>query len=124
MSELRLERINEEMRKALGEILQREVKDPRLGGLCTVVRVRLTSDFDHGKVYVSFIGGEDEAADGMRALKQAGGFIARQAGKRVRLRRTPRLEFVRDDSIAYGVYISHKIDEVMSGAGENGEQDE
>ncbi|NLT16054.1 MAG: 30S ribosome-binding factor RbfA [Clostridiales bacterium] len=123
MSELRLERVNEEMKKALGEILQREVKDPRLKGMCTVVRVRVTNDFEHARVYVSFLGGEDEAKEAMRALGQAGGFIARQAARRVRLRRTPRLEFIRDDSIAYGVYISRKIDEVMRGAGENGEED-
>lgn len=123
MSELRLERINEEMKKVLGEVLQREVKDPRLGGLCTVVRVRLTNDFEHAKVYVSFFGGEDEAADAMRALKQAAGFITRQVVARVRLRRTPRLEFIRDDSIAYGVYMSQKIDEVLSDTGKDGEED-
>jgi ribosome-binding factor A len=50
----------------------------------------------------------------MRALKQAGGFISRQVSRLIRLRRTPKLDFIQDDSIAYGVYMSRKIDEVMS----------
>jgi ribosome-binding factor A len=119
MSVLRLERINEEMKKALGEVLQREVKDPRLNRLCSVMRVRLTNDFEHAKVYVSFFCDENETPEAMRALRQAGGFISRQASKRVRLRRTPKLDFILDDSIAYGVYMSRKIDEVMSTAEKN-----
>ena len=124
MSALRLERINEEMKKALGEVLQREVKDPRLNKLCTVMRVRLSNDFDHGKVYVSFFCEENEVPESMRALKQAGGFISREASKRVRLRRTPKLDFIQDDSIAYGVYMSRKIDEVMSTVENNEDSDE
>ncbi|MFZ5975564.1 MAG: 30S ribosome-binding factor RbfA [Bacillota bacterium] len=121
MSGLRLERINEEMKKALGEVLQREVKDPRLNRMCSVLRVRLSNDFEHGKVYVSFFGDESEIPEAMRALRQAGGFISSQASKRIRLRRTPKLDFILDDSIAYGVYMSHKIDEVMSTGKKNGD---
>lgn len=126
MSELRLERINEEMRKAIGEVMQREVKDPRLNRLCSVTRVRMTSDFEHAKVFVSFFGGGDEALRAMSALKQAGGYISRRASRRIRLRRTPKLDFIQDDSIAYGVYMSAKIDEVMSASdsAENEESDD
>ncbi len=89
MSELRLERVNEEMKKALGEIPQaREVKDPRLKGMCTVVRAR-DQRLRARQGLRELLGGEEEAKEAMRALGQAGGFIARQAARRVRLRRTP-----------------------------------
>lgn len=120
MSELRLERINGEMQRAISEILRSEVKDPRVGRMCTVVRVRVTPDFDMARVYVGLLCDGPEADEMMRGLKQASGFIARQAGKRVRLRRTPRLEFIKDDSAAYAVYMSKKIDEVVGPARKDG----
>ncbi len=70
MSALRLERVNEEMKKAIGEVLMREVKDPRINRMCTIIRVNVTNDFEHAKVMVSIICDDDETEEIMRGLKQ------------------------------------------------------
>lgn len=124
MSALRIERVNEEMKKAIGEVLMREVKDPRINRLCTIIRVNVTNDFEHAKVMVSIICDDDETEEIMQGLKRASGFISRQVNKKVKLRRTPKLEFIKDDSAAYAVRMSKMISDVMSEIKEEGQDDE
>lgn len=104
MASNRINRINEEIKKELA-VLFREVKDPRIsGGFVTVTRVDTTGDLRYARVFVSALDKSTEA-DVMRGLKSASGFLRREIGHRLQLRYTPELQFIADDSIAYGAHI-------------------
>ena len=101
MASNRIGRINEELRKELSELL-RNVKDPRVQGtMISVTRVEATPDLRYAKVYVSFLQ-EDKAADALKGLKSAGGWLRRELGHALQLRYTPELVWELDDSITYG----------------------
>ena len=101
MASNRIGRINEELRKELSELL-RNVKDPRVQGtMISVTRVEATPDLRYAKVYVSFLQ-EEKAADALKGLKSAGGWLRRELGHALQLRYTPELVWELDDSITYG----------------------
>ena len=101
MANNRIGRINEEIQRELSALL-RTVKDPRLqGGMLTVTHVDTTSDLRWCKVYVSALDKSREK-DMLKGLKSASGYLRRELGAALRLRYTPELQFVEDDSIAYG----------------------
>ena len=104
MASNRIGRINEELRKELAELL-RNVKDPRVQGtMISVTRVEATPDLRYAKVFVSFLQ-EDKAADALKGLKSAGGWLRRELGHALQLRYTPELQFIADDSISQGAHI-------------------
>lgn len=97
-SPLRRERVAEEIRAELSEILQHEMRDPRMGWV-TVIRVEMSPDLAYAKVFVSIYGSESDQAASFQVLERAAGFIRAELGRRVRLRQTPELHFRTDDSI-------------------------
>jgi ribosome-binding factor A len=97
-SPLRRERVAEEIRAELSEILQHEMRDPRMGWV-TVTRVEMSPDLAYAKVFVSIYGSESDLAASLGVLERAAGFIRAELGRRVRLRQTPELHFRADDSI-------------------------
>ena len=100
----RIGRINEEIQRELSALL-RTVKDPRLqGGLLTVTHVDTTSDLRWCKIYVSALDKSREK-EMLKGLKSAAGYLRRELGTALRLRYTPQLEFVADDSIQQGAHI-------------------
>ena len=104
MASNRINRINEEIQKSLAENL-RSVKDPRVSGtMISVTRVETTPDLRYAKVYVSFLE-EDKAAEAMKGLKSAGGWLRREVGNDLKLRYTPELVWALDDSITYGAKL-------------------
>lgn len=107
-------RINDEVRKCLAEVI-REIKDPRVSPMTSVMEAEVAPDLKTCKVFVSVLGSDEDAKKTMEGLKSASGFIRTELAHRVNLRNTPELHFILDDSIAYGVDMSHKIDEVISG---------
>ena len=102
-------RINDEVQRALAGIV-REVKDPRISPLTSVTGTEVAPDLKTCRVYVSVYAGEKT----MEGLRSAAGFIRSELARKVNLRNTPQLTFVLDDSIAYGVAMSHRIDEVTA----------
>ena len=104
MAKYRRDRINDEMRREMMEILRR-VKDPRVqDAFVSVTAVDCTADLKYAKIYYSALrGDEKELAKG---LKAAAGFIRRELAAGLNLRITPELTFVRDNSITYGAHIS------------------
>ena len=101
MASNRIGRINDEIRKELAELL-RTVKDPRVQDtMISVTHVEATPDLRYAKVYVSFLQ-EDRAADALKGLKSAGGYLRRELGHALQLRYTPELVWELDDSITYG----------------------
>ncbi len=103
MASNRIGRINEEVQRELSSLL-RELKDPRVSGLISITNVEVTPDLRFAKVYVSVLEA-DRARDTLKGLKSAGGYLRRELGARLNLRHTPQLDFVLDDSIAYGAHI-------------------
>ncbi|MCR5811961.1 MAG: 30S ribosome-binding factor RbfA [Lachnospiraceae bacterium] len=106
-------RINDEVQRALAGIV-REVKDPRISPLTSVTGTEVAPDLKTCRVYVSVYGDEKTGEKTMEGLKSAAGFIRSELARKVNLRNTPQLTFVLDDSIAYGVAMSHRIDEVTA----------
>ena len=104
MSSNRIGRINEEIQRELASLL-RTVKDPRLqGGLVTITHVDTTSDLRYAKIYISSLNKENEK-EMMKGLRSASGYLRRELGAALRLRYTPELQFIADDSIQQGAHI-------------------
>ena len=104
MASNRINRINEEIQKELSSLL-RTVKDPRVQDtMISITRVETTPDLRYTKVYVSFLQ-EEKAAEAMKGLKSAGGFLRRQLGSNLKLRYAPEIVWALDDSITYGANL-------------------
>jgi ribosome-binding factor A len=106
----RTDRVAEQLQRELALILQREIKDPRVG-MPTVSAVEITKDLQHAKVFVSFLGkdSEQEVASALQVLERAEGFIRSTLASRVRLRIMPELHFKHDRSILRGQEMSSLI---------------
>ncbi len=110
MAKYRRDRINDEMRREMMEILRR-VKDPRVqDAFVSVTAVDCTADLKYAKIYYSALQGDEKEL--ARGLKAAGGFIRRELASGMNLRITPELSFVRDDSITYGAHISSILEKL------------
>ena len=105
-------RINEEVMRELSNIIRGEVKDPRVNPLTSVVAVEVAPDLKTAKAYISVLGDEESQAKTLEGLKSSAGFIRHKLAENVNLRNTPEITFVMDQSIEYGVRMSHLIDEV------------
>lgn len=109
---VRYERLGEEIKKTLSEIV-RELKDPRVSDMTTILLVQVTNDLKYAKARVS-VYDEDKKAreEAVAALNSASGFIAREVGKRMDIRAIPKFTFILDNSIEYSVYIAKLIEEM------------
>lgn len=105
---LRSNRIAEQMKKELGDIITRKLKDPRVG-FVTITDVDVTGDLQQATVYISSLGNNREREETLKALGKASGFIRTEIGNRIRLRRTPEITFEFDSSVEYG----NKIDALL-----------
>lgn len=106
----RLDRISEEVRRALDGIIREDVRDPRIGGTFSITRAEVTRDLKYCKVRVSILE-EDRRKPMMAALKSAAGFVRRELGRRVQLRYTPELLFELDTNIEYAAHINQILQE-------------
>ncbi len=105
-------RINEEVLRELSNIIRGDIKDPRIHPMTSVVSVEVAPDLKTCKAYISVLGGEQARKDTLEGLRSAEGYIRRSLAKNVNLRNTPQITFIADQSIEYGVTMSHYIDEV------------
>lgn len=120
MAGYKINRIESDVRLAMSEIL-RDIKDPRISKMLSIVKVSVSSDLSYATFYVSAVEGEEATAESVKILnKTAGGYIRRELSNRVKLRKTPEIRFVADDSIAFGAHISRIIDSFA----ESGEKNE
>ena len=106
-------RVSEEVSHELSKII-RELKDPRIAPLTSVVEAIVAPDLKTCKVYISVYGDENAQKDTMAGLRSAEGFIRRELAHSLNLRNTPELTFIFDGSIERGVAMSKRIDEVMA----------
>lgn len=107
-------RINGEVQKVLAEIIRGDIKDPRISPWTSVVAVEVAPDLKSCKAWISVLGGEEARQSTLEGLKSAEGYIRRQLAREINLRNTPDITFVMDQSIEYGVNMSHRIDEVIA----------
>ncbi len=103
MASNRIGRINEEIQRELATLI-RTVKDPRVHGLVSITAVETTPDLRYSKIYVSVLDKSD-VKEVVKGLKSAAGYLRRELGSALKLRYTPELLFVEDDSIGKGVHI-------------------
>lgn len=111
----RVHQISEEVRRALSDIVQNKVKDPRIPTIISISHVDVTNDLSFAKVYVSVFGTDEQREEAIEGLNSAKGFIKKELGRIVKLRAMPELIFVSDESIEKGIKIIHLIDEVNHG---------
>lgn len=105
-------RVNEEVLRRLSEIIRAEIKDPRINPMTSVVSVEVAPDLKTCKAYVSVLGDAQSQKDTLAGLRSAEGYIRHSLAKSINLRHTPQITFIIDQSIAYGVRMSHYIDQV------------
>ena len=113
MSFKRTDRISEEIKKELSSII-RELKDPRIPMMTSVVNVNVTNDLSYAKAYISVMGTEEEKKDAIKALSQAAGFVRREIGGRIKLRCVPEFSFELDTSIEYGAHINKLLNDISN----------
>lgn len=112
MNNKRINRISEEVKKALSYIISNDLKDPRISPMTSVTHVDVTGDLRYAKVYISVLGNEREKDNTIKGLESAKGFIRNEIGGKVDLRYTPEPIFQLDESIERGIYMSKLIDKV------------
>ena len=109
----RIDRISQEVHKAIDSIIRDELNDPRVGGTWSLVRCEVTRDLRYCKVCVSILE-EDLRRDMMKALTKAAGFVRRELGRRVDLRYVPEILFVLDTNIEYAAHINLLLKETQT----------
>lgn len=112
---LRNERVRKTLMKEIADILQREIRDPRISGIVSIMDVEVSHDNSYAKIYYSVFGDEEQKEKTIEALKQNTPKIRYEVGKRIRLRLTPELRFIYDDSITRGAKIHEIIEKISRG---------
>lgn len=108
MSKVRANRVGEQIKKELTDIIRRELKDPRVG-FVTVTAVDVTGDLQQATAFITVYGEDEDRKKTLDALEKAKGFIRSEIGKRIQLRKTPELAFTFDESIERG----NRIDQLL-----------
>ncbi|MBE7029333.1 MAG: 30S ribosome-binding factor RbfA [Ruminococcaceae bacterium] len=111
MPSVREEKINTELKRELS-VLLRNIKDPRVPQLISVMKCEVTKDLKFAKIFVSIMGSDEEKKNALKGLKSASSYLRREVSKNLNLRVTPELNFVIDDSIEYGNHILEVINKI------------
>ncbi|MFA5059915.1 MAG: 30S ribosome-binding factor RbfA [Candidatus Omnitrophota bacterium] len=107
----RIDRINESVKREVSDIVQKEVKDPRLK-FVTIMQAEVSRDLQHAKIYFSVFGDNSKIDSAQQGLDSAKGFIRKLVGQRVRMRYTPDIDFIFDESVSYGAHIEEIIEKI------------
>ncbi|MFC7442769.1 30S ribosome-binding factor RbfA [Laceyella putida] len=111
MARIRVSRVGEQVKKELSQIIQQEIKDPRIG-FVTVTAVDMSGDLQLAKVFISVLGSADQKSQTLAGLEKAKGYMRSEIGRRIKLRHVPDLVFVMDTSLDRGEHISRLLSEV------------
>lgn len=112
----RSDRISEQIRRELADLLRFGLKDPRLSShlaLVTITDVETTRDYSHAKIFFTSLSPSAATEEITAGLKRSAGFLRRELGKRIRLHKIPELHFIFDASVQYGSRLSRLIDEAV-----------
>ena len=110
----RMDRVDELLRQEIGDLLAKELADPRIG-FVTITDVETSPDLRHAKVWISVIGGRSDRVESVRALQASMGFVRHELGKRLRIKRIPALHIELDDSAERGTRVLHLLQELELG---------
>ena len=102
-------------REGLSAGLANTLKDPRINGLLSILKVDLSKDLSLCRVYVSSLDGIDAAKSAVEGLNSAAGYVRRELGRRIKLRRSPQIQFVADDSIEHSAHINQMLHDLNKG---------
>ena len=105
-------RVNGEVHRVFAEIIRSEIKDPRIHPMTSVVTVEVAPDLKTCKAWISVLGDEESQKNTLAGLKSAEGYIRTLLAKKINMRNTPEVKFILDQSIAYGVSMTKKIDDI------------
>jgi len=105
----RNQRLSSQMLRILNELVRFETKDPAVDGV-SLTAIELTRDLSVAKVYFSLLNPEDDAEAALAGLQRASGFLRSKLGASIKVRHTPELRFVHDDSVAHSIRMSHLIE--------------
>ena len=111
MAGFHIDRISEDIKREIVSIM-RELKDPRIHPMLTVVKVEVSGDLSYANIHISAIEGIEAAKSSVKGLESAQGYIRKQLGTRLHLRKSPELKFIADDSIEKGMDLFEKIKEI------------
>lgn len=106
-------RVNMEVQRELSVLISRELKDPRVHSMTSILSAEVAPDLKTAKIYISVLGNDDEKTDTIEGLNSASTYLRGQLAKNLNLRNTPKLDFILSNSIEYGVDMSKKINEVI-----------
>jgi ribosome-binding factor A len=120
---LRANRVGEQVKKELSDIIGRKIKDPRIG-FVTVTDVQVSGDLQQAKVYISVLGDEEQRENTLKGLAKAKGFIRSEVGQRIRLRKTPEIIFEWDESMEYGNRINSILHQLHNDSDANEKENE
>jgi ribosome-binding factor A len=121
----RVERVAELIKREVSQMLLNGIKDDRVGtGMVSVTDVNVSGDLQHAKIYVSIYGTKEAKAETMAGLKSATGYVRSELGSRVRLRRTPEVIFVEDDSIERGTNVLSLLNRIRDERSKNSDEDQ
>lgn len=109
MPSFKIGRATADVQRELADLL-REVKDPRVSKLLSIIKIDLSADLSYATVYVSAIEGYEKTVESVKGLKNAAGYLRRELGARLKLRKTPELRFIADNSIEHSAHIARIID--------------
>lgn len=112
---LRNERVRKTLMKEISDILLKEIKDPKISGLISITDVEVSHDNSYAKVFYSVLSSDDKKEEIVEAIKKNTPKIRYEVGKRVRLRLTPELNFILDESLERGARITDLIDKISKG---------
>jgi ribosome-binding factor A len=114
----RVDRIEEQLRMELSEILEREIQDPRIG-LITVTRTKVSQDLSHARIFVTVLGDAAQRKKALEGLRSAASFIRRSLSKRLHhLRRVPDLSFDYDENVEKSIRIEELLEQIKPKEGE------
>ena len=109
MAGFKINRVTSDIKITLSELL-RDIKDPRVSKLLSIVKVDVSGDLSYATVYVSALEGFEATVQSVKALKGASGYLRRELGAALRIRKVPELRFIADDSIEQSANISRIIE--------------
>ena len=114
MAKIKSDRISEEFKRVLSELISQEINDERVKGKCTVMNVNVTPDLAYCKVGISVMGEEKDKKKAIECLNHAKGFLKKRLSEIVMARKIPELSFVLDTSIDYSIKISRLLDQIST----------
>ena len=112
---LRNERVRKTLMKEIADIIQKELRDSRINGVISITDVEMSHDNSFAKVYYSVLAGEQDKANTIKAITENTSKVRYEVGKRIRLRVTPELRFIPDDSLERGAHVTDLINKISRG---------